>query len=332
MDFRYTFQNQPTRAFAGVDVGGTKIAAVLADTSGKMLSRVVTPTDLDSPESTLSAIADAILASAKEANISMSSVIAAGIGIPGRVDRRTGLVQQAVNLGWEEVPAGARLSSMLGIPCVLENDVSLAAIGLQRQPNSHNPRSLAYLSVGTGIAAGFVIKGRLYRGAHGMAGEIGHSILDPRGPLCACGSHGCLESMAAGPAIARMAREAITWGAQTSLCFNHLTAEIVYHAASNGDALAYSITKRVGQYLAQSIQQLIMHYDIERIILGGGVSKAGQSFLNPILEALETYRSQSDFLREMIRPGMITLLDPNYDAGAWGGIALATDLVEAKRK
>ncbi|MEO5953863.1 MAG: ROK family protein, partial [Chloroflexia bacterium] len=150
-------------------------------------------------------------------------------------------------------------------------------------------------------------------------------------PLCACGSHGCLESMAAGPAIARMAREAITCGAQTSLCADHLTAKTVYNAAANGDALAYSITRKVGRYLAQSIQQLIMHYDIERIILGGGVSKAGPYFLNPILEALEAYRAQSDFLREMIRPGMITLLDPTYDAGPWGGIELATDLIEAKQ-
>ncbi len=334
MDFRYTFQSEAPKAFAGVDVGGTKIAVIIADASGKMLARLVMPTVLTSAEGTLSSIADAIRLCAVDADIHISNVAAVGIGIPGRVDRRTGLVQQAVNLGWEEVPAGLRLSAMLGVPCVLENDVSLAAIGLQRQSSQSDvgaPRSLAYLSVGTGIAAGFVIKGQLYRGAHGMAGEIGHSILDPGGPLCACGAHGCLESMCAGPAIARMAREAMAWGSHTSLCRERVSAEDVYRAAAEGDTLAYSITKRVGRYLAQAIQQLIMHYDIERIIVGGGVSKAGTAFLHPILEALEVFRSQSDFMREMIRPGMITLLDPNYDAGAWGGIALASDMVEAKR-
>lgn len=332
MDFRYTFQTEAPKAFAGVDVGGTKIAAIIADTSGRLLSRVVRPTPVSSPESTLSSIADAVRSCADEAGLPISRIAAVGIGIPGRVDRRTGLVQQAVNLGWEEVPAGSRLSNMLGVPCVLENDVSLAAIGLQRQPDQSqgSARSLAYISVGTGIAAGFVLKGELYRGAHGMAGEIGHAILDPRGPLCACGAHGCLESFAAGPAIARMAREAIMWGAHTSISSERLDAEAVYKAADGGDALAYSIARKVGSYLAQAIQQVIMHYDIERVIIGGGVSRAGTAFLHPILQALEVYRCQSDFQREMIRPGMITLLDPTYDAGAWGGIALASDLVEVK--
>lgn len=333
MDFRYTFQNEPGKAFAGVDVGGTKIAVLLADMSGKTLARIVTPTNLESPERTISSIVEALRQALKDARVQTHDLAAVGIGIPGRVDTRTGVVQQAVNLKLEEVAVGPRLSSMLGVPCILENDVRLAAMGIQRRSTTshYDPRSIAYVSVGTGIAAGLVIEGRLYRGAHGMAGEIGHSILDPKGPLCACGSHGCLEAMSAGPAIARMAREAITWGTHTTLNPDTLTSESVYQAATEGDALAYSITKRVGRYLAQAIQQLIMHYDVERIILGGGVSRAGAAFLTPILEALQTLRSQSDLAHEMIRPGMISLLDPEYDAGQWGGIALATDLIEARR-
>jgi glucokinase len=163
-----------------------------------------------------------------------------------------------------------------------------------------------------------------------MAGEIGHAVLDPHGPDCVCGLRGCLEAMAAGPAIARLANDAIADGADTLLRhYKHatgvITAEDVYRAASEGDPTALGIAETVGGYLAQAIQQLVMAYDIELVVLGGGVSKAGGVFLDPVLNALQDMRSQSDLAREMIRPGMITLLEPGYDAGAWGAVALATD-------
>lgn len=339
MDFRYTFQGEPRKVLAGVDVGGTKIAVLLADAAGKALGRTVVPTMLDSPEATLSAIADAVCQCLEESGLGMRDLVAVGVGVPGRVDTRTGVVQQAVNLMWEEVSAGTRLSDLLGVPCVLENDVRLAAIGLQKRSESpenydgdgaqegYGARSMAYLSVGTGIAAGLIIEGRLYRGAHGMAGEIGHSILDPDGPRCACGARGCLEAMAAGPAIARLAYEVVTSGVITSLR-PEATAEDVYRAAEAGDKVAIAITQKVGRYLAQAIQQLVMLYDVERVVLGGGVSRAGVTFLNPILESLERLRMQSDLAHEMIRPGMITLLEPDYDAGAWGAVAIAGRIVQ----
>ncbi|MGA7730070.1 MAG: ROK family protein [Chloroflexia bacterium] len=339
MDFRFTVQDASPRALAGVDVGGTKVAVLLADVSGRMLGRTVVPTALDSAERTLSTIADAVHRCAQAVGVEMRDLAAVGIGVPGRVDTRTGVVQQAVNLGWQEVPAGARLSSLLGVPCVLENDVRLAAVGLQRRashtanagPTGH-AESIAYVSVGTGIAAGLIIHGRLYRGAHGMAGEIGHSILDLDGPLCVCGARGCLEALAAGPAIARLAKEAVASGVHTSLRPGAISAEEVYSAAGNADPVALSITHRVGRYLAQAIQQLIMLYDVERVVLGGGVSRAGAAFLNPILNTLENLRAQSELAREMIRPGMITLLDPEYDAGAWGALALANDFMSREQQ
>jgi glucokinase len=329
VDFGFTVQTKAPRALAGVDVGGTKIAVLVADLAGKVLGQLTAPTPLDSPDSTLYAIADAIRRCALDADLEVRDLAAVGVGVPGRVDTRTGLVQQAVNLGWQEMPAGARLFTLLGVPCLLENDVRLAAVGLTRAARADGSQpghatSMAYLSVGTGIAAGLIINGALYRGAHGMAGEIGHAILDPNGPRCVCGARGCLEAVAAGPAVARLAQEAIEAGAHTSLQ-GAITAEDVYGAAARSDPVALSITNRVALYLAQAIQQLIMLYDVERVVLGGGVSRAGAAFLNPILEALESLRAQSALAREMLRPGMITLLDPDYDAGTWGALALAGD-------
>jgi glucokinase len=305
----------------------------MTDLSGKELGHTTTPTPHDTADTVLHGIADAIRQCAQASDMEVRDLAAVGVGVPGRVDTRTGLVEQAVNLGWHEMPAGSRLFTLLGVPFALENDVRLAAIGLQRraanaagnaQPG--DPTSMAYMSVGTGIAAGLIIEGRLYRGAHGMAGEIGHAILDPNGPRCVCGARGCLEAMAAGPAIARLAEEAISSGAHTSMPPGPVTTKDVYQAAANGDPVALSITHRVGLYLAQAIQQLIMLYDVERVVLGGGVSRAGAAFLTPILEALDTIRAQSFLARDMIRPGMITLLEPDYDAGAWGALALASDL------
>jgi len=214
--------------------------------------------------------------------------------------------------------------SALGVPCFLENDVRTAALGVQRYDAGAAIQHLAYVSIGTGIAAGLILQGRLYTGAHGMAGEIGHMIVEPNGRRCTCGARGCLETVAAGPAIARLGQEAVATGRETSLRHSQpLTAESVYRAAAAGDAVALEITERVGRHLGQALQGLVMTYDVERVILGGGVSHAGEVFLHPILRELESQRQASALAREMLAADMLCLLPPDYEAGLWGAIALA---------
>src|SRR5207237_4002755 len=134
-----------------------------------------------------------------------------------------------VNMGWEELPVGQTLSAQLGVPCLLENDVTLAALGAQRYIGAPAARNLAYVSVGTGIAAGLILDGRIYRGAHGLAGEIGHMVIAPNGPRCQCGGRGCLEALAAGPAIARLGETAAGRSDDTLLRgYRPMTAEAVY--------------------------------------------------------------------------------------------------------
>jgi glucokinase len=255
-----------------------------------------------------------------------SDVAAIGLGVPGRVDTESGVVRHAVNLGWHELAVGERISRELGVPCVLENDVRVAAMGTLRYLGSAAPASLVYLSVGTGIAAGVVLDGKVYRGAHGMAGEVGHMVIEPGGPRCACGTRGCLEALASGPAIARLGAQAATGAAGTLLrTYSPVTAEAVYEAARSGDRAALGVTHAVGRYLALAIQQLVMAYDVECVVLGGGVSHQGEAFLQPISEELERLRKDSALAREMLQPGIVRLLPPDYQAGVWGGVMLAAE-------
>lgn len=316
--------NGSRELLVGVDVGGTKVAVLVVDGQDRVRSQVTRPTVLGDVESTLSGIVAAVRDALNDAGAHISEVSGVGLGVPGQVDAATGVVRHAVNLGWHEIPVGERISAELGVPCALENDVRLAALGAQRYLGDTAPANLLYVSVGTGIAAGLVLGGKVYRGTHGMAGEVGHMIIEPDGPRCVCGARGCLEALAAGPAIARLGEEAAR-SRQDTLLRNYapITAQAVYEATRRGDPAAQKVTRTVGRYLALAIQQLVMAYDVECIVLGGGVSRDGDAFLQPVLQEIERLRQDSALAREMLQPGMIRLLPPDYEAGAWGAVVLA---------
>ncbi|MDQ2809662.1 MAG: ROK family protein [Chloroflexota bacterium] len=308
----------------GVDVGGTKVGVLVVDARSQVRARVVMPTVLDHPDATLAGIAAAIRQAVQAAGADLSAVAAIGMGVPGQVDPQTGVVRHAVNLKWQELPAGPRLAAALGMPCFLANDVRLAAIGLQRHPSYVLTRNLAYVSVGTGIAAGLILDGRLYSGAHNMAGEIGHLVLNPAGPLCVCGLRGCLETLAAGPAIAAAGRQAAAADPTGLLgAADDVTTATVYAAAAAGDPTAQAILRRAGRYLARACQAIMMTYDVERIVFGGGVAAAGEAFLHPIQQALGQMRRQSALARTLLPPDLLQLVPAGYDAGPWGAITLA---------
>jgi glucokinase len=210
------------------------------------------------------------------------------------------------------------------VPCFLENDVRMATFGVMHHPQFAEVKNLAYLSVGTGIAAGLFLNGELYRGAHGMAGEIGHVVIDPAGPRCQCGGRGCLEALAAGPAIARRALEYVSQGVSTSLRqVNPLTADAVYREALKGDPAALEITREAGKYQARALQHLVMTYDVEVVVIGGGVARAGNAFFRPILDEIEQQRQVSALAFEMLQPTIFRLLPGRYEAALWGGVVLA---------
>lgn len=317
---------------AGVDIGGTKVAALVVDAEGAVLGRASGSMTRPSGPAGLEPVVAAIRAALAEAGAPPSDLAAIGIGVPGRVDPASGSVELAVNLGWRDVPLARLVEAELGAPCVVENDVRIAAAGLvggaaggaSGEAGAEGPRSLAYLAIGTGIGAGLVLDGRLYRGTRGMAGEVGHVVVEPDGHPCACGQLGCLETVASGPAIARLAREALAAGHGSSLeAVEPLTARAVYDAARDGDRLALELADRVGRALGRAIVALVMTCDVERILMGGGVAAAGRVFLDPILAEIRRSRARSPLVAELISEDAVRLLPPGHDAVAWGGVALA---------
>ncbi|HET9756009.1 MAG TPA: ROK family protein, partial [Candidatus Limnocylindrales bacterium] len=184
---------------AGIDIGGTKIATLIVDSDGADLGRATHASSVGDQGGAVLAIAACLDEALAAAELRREDLVAVGVGVPGRVDPKRGHVTLAVNLGWTDFALRDALELELGLPVVIENDVRAAAIGLHERGVVADANDLAYLAVGTGIAAGVVLDGRLHRGARGLAGEIGHAIVDTDGPRCVCGQQGCLEAFASGP-------------------------------------------------------------------------------------------------------------------------------------
>ncbi len=298
-----------TERVAGIDIGGTKIATLIVAADGTVLGRAThasTVADRSNAAAASAATLDDALAGA---GLGRDDLQAIGVGVPGRVDPERGQVTLAVNLGWTDFALRDVLEAEIGRPVVIENDARAAAIGLHERGVVGATDDLAYLAVGTGIAAGVILDGRLHRGARGLAGEIGHAIADASGPRCACGLYGCLEAFASGPSIARRAGVA--------------TARDVYEAAAGGDSAATELVDDVGRRLAWAVHTLVMAYDVERVVVGGGVSHAGAAFKRPLRRELERLRTASDLAGELLPADVAHVLPPEAEPGAWGAVAVA---------
>ena len=328
----------------GVDIGGTKIATLVCEPDGAVRARAIAPTLVGDPDHAADLIASMVVAALDYANATPDDVAALGIGVPGRVDRDSGHVTLAGNLAWHDLPLGPRLEAALGIPTFLENDVRAAALGLHQRRLFGPVESLAFLAIGTGIAAGVVLDGQLHRGVNGLAGEIGHVIIDPGGTRCACGNEGCFETVAAGPALVNRtlagwaARRnghrdgASAWGAGAdhvadaeAAHVREIGAEAIYAAAAAGDPVAANVVDAAGRAIAWAIHLLALAYDVERIVIGGGVSHAGGAFMTPVTRELDRYRASSPLAAVILKPDLVQLLPAGADAGAWGAVTIGRE-------
>ncbi len=299
----------------GIDVGGTKIAGVAVDrASGMLRAEHRQPIDGLPLERQVADVAQRLVA-----DVGNGRPTAIGIAVPGLVDARSGVMRHAVNVGVGELAIGALVGEAVGAPCFVEHDARAAALWLADRGGA---TSLAYLSVGTGISAGIIVDDRLVRGVNGLAGEIGHTQVVADGPVCTCGLHGCLETVAAGPAVARLALEALEAGHVTT-SLTAATAEAVYAAAAAGDPIGQSIANRVGVHLADAIRTIVLLYGIDRVVVGGGLSRAGASFIEPIMAELERQQSASPLIRHALASHPVELLPPDADPGAWGAVVVA---------
>lgn len=311
----------------GVDIGGSKIAVLVVDAAGGVCARRHVPAASAQPDEAIAQIASVIRDAVAEAGATMADVEAVGLGVPGRVDGTNGDVTFAVNLGWQHLPLGRRLAASLGVPCIVENDVRAAAVGLHREAPFGPTDDLVYLGIGTGISAGVVLDGRLHRGVRGLAGEIGHVVLDPDGAPCACGLRGCFETIAAGAGIARAAREAVEAAVQsgeptTLATVTDPTAADVFAAAAAGDLTAGRIVDRAAAAIARMVHELVLAYDVELVVIGGGISRAGSPLLERVQAGLDRIGAPSPFAAELLGETDVRLVGSDHDVGTRGAIAL----------
>ncbi len=317
----------------GIDVGGTKTACVITDGADRILFHDVVPTDA-------AALTDQIIGLARSAVGSLPStgensagdVAAIGVAVPGQVESRKGTSELAVNLGAPEIDLGSTVEAQTGLPCFVEHDARAAATWVYERAKGgeHDGADLCYLSVGTGIAAGIVLGGRSLSGETGLAGEVGHTIVDPDGARCPCGSIGCLETVAAGPSIARAARSAVADGRPTSLSVNASAADVL-EAAADGDELSMEITNRVAEHLARAVRGLVLTLGVQRIVIGGGVAASGNALLSPIKQALARERRVSQLVETAFAGASVELLSPNLEPGARGAASIARQRISARQ-
>lgn len=312
--------------YLGVDVGGTTVATQLVDPERNAVCALTVATDVTSPDATLASIASGIQQTLEAAGLSAAALAAIGLGIPGQVDSAHGIARMAVNLHWYDYPVVERLSTRFGVPCVIDNDVRVATLGVYRFDNPDGSRNLTYVSIGTGVAAGAIVDGLLLRGRNGLAGEVGHWSVDPAGPRCNCGARGCLETLVSATAVIRRAQAAVEAGVTTLLREQRpLTAKAVYDAAAAGDAVASAIVEETGAILGQALRNVLLAYDSDVIVLGGGPTRAGARYLAPILAEWRRQQERSPLAVAVLRPELLRIADPARNMGAWGAVALAAE-------
>ena len=288
----------------GLDVGGTKTDAVAVDDSGAIAGRVRLATGWG-PDAVTGTVLDAVSALGREAGVEVSAIRSVGIGIPGQIEPGTGRVVHAVNLGVEELDLVAATQSRLGVPVGVENDVKAAALGAFALHGGSG--SMAYLNLGTGIAAGIVSEGVLWRGARGTAGEVGHISVDPNGPLCRCGQRGCIEALAGGGAIAER------WGHPAAL-----PVRDVFDAADAGDARARELRAGLARGVAAAVRVLVLTADVDAVVLGGGVTALGPRLMADVAAELAASAEASPFMRSLRLQERVELLPAGSPAAALG--------------
>mgnify|MGYP001611821883 CR=1 FL=1 len=279
----------------GLDLGGTKVSAGALSQDGQRtagLRSIETQAELGAEgvvDRIIGLIEDVILGAMQETGATRRDFIGIGIGAPGPLDRKNGVVIVAPNLGWRDFPLRDRVTSRLGLPATLDNDANCATVGEWWLGAARGGRNVVGITIGTGIGGGLILDGKLYHGSSDVAGEIGHTTIDVNGRHCKCGSYGCLEAYASGPAIATRAREALVREDSASALpsmvnsqLDRITAETVYQAAKQGDPLANEIVRDTARYLGAGIATLLNVINPDVVVVAGGVTHAGEALFGPL--------------------------------------------------
>ena len=311
------------RYILGIDVGGTNIVAgTVAEDGSEILGLVSEPTlPEQGPDNVVQRIVKLARASMAEAR--GKEIAGVGIGSPGPLDTRRGVVLLTPNLGWTDMPLRDRIAGALGLPATLDNDANCAIFGEWWRGAARGADYVVGLTIGTGVGGGIVLHGDIYHGVSDFAGEIGHMTIDSTGRRCKCGNYGCLEAYASGPAIAARAVEGIQAGAETSLPryvngdLQRITAQVVYEAAHDGDEYALEMVRDTAKFLGAGVANIINIFNPQVVVICGGVTLAGDKLFVPL---------RSEVKRRAFKPAVaVCRIVPGElpgTAGVYGAVAV----------
>jgi glucokinase len=312
------------RVVIGVDLGGTNLRTAILSPDGNILDRHKEATHAaDGWENVVARLIENIKRHRKSAIQQGFDVAAVGVGAPGVIQADKGIVVKSPNFpDWNNLPLKDQLEKTLGIPVFLENDANAAALGEQWRGAGQGIRSMILLTLGTGVGGGIILDNKIWHGADGMAGEIGHMTLIPDGRPCTCGNIGCLEMYSSARGIVQSFREALgetTGGVPDQL--RQISSEQVYEAAGAGNEIALQVMKDMGRMLGIGIASLINIFNPERIVVGGGVKDAWPLFIGATREEIMKRAFAVPAKRTEIVPSQL-----GDDAGMVGAAAVALEL------
>lgn len=306
----------------GVDLGGTTVKIAYFDETGKMLDKWEIPTVTDGGgKQILPDIAASVKDYCASHSIPKESLLGLGIGVPGPVDA-SGTVNRCVNLGWGVFNIAKELGGLTGLPVKAGNDANVAALGEYWKGGGQGCENVVFITLGTGVGGGIIVEGRLLHGAHGSGAELGHMVLDPKETaVCGCGKRGCVEQYCSATGIVRLADLRLSEDATPSALRSiaPLTCRDIFDAGKNGDQVALEILDRYYDYMGQFLGSVCSAVDPEAVVIGGGVSKAG----DVLLKGIEPYFHKYVFhAASAVRFALASL---GNDAGAYGAFKLAVD-------
>lgn len=305
----------------GIDIGGTKIAGALVSETGEILRELKVPTPAEDPK----ALQAVVVSMVNELRTSVE-IGAVGVAAAGFIDAKQAVVVYSPNLSWRNEPLKAKLEADLGIPVFIENDANAAGWAEYRFGAGQGSTHMVMLTIGTGVGGAIIANGELFRGGFGIGAELGHSNFVPNGKLCGCGQHGCLEQYGSGTALLNSAKELVAKETQEGARLRELanaTGELtgveVYQAIQEGDVGALRLLTEVGQNLGLAVASLAAVLDPELVVIGGGVSAAGELLLEPIRKAFLEHLPARGFRPEL----RLVAAQLSNDAGVVGVADLA---------
>jgi len=280
------------RFVLGIDIGGTNLVVGSVAEDGSALHALDSePTHAEAGQTD---VLDRLITLAQRTiertrqEVSGADIIGVGVGAPGPLDTKRGIVLLTPNLGWVNLPLRQIIHERLGLPAALDNDANCAVLGEWWMGAARGTRNAIGITIGTGIGGGIIVDGKLYHGASDCAGEIGHTTIDTEGRRCKCGNYGCLEAYASGPNIALRAVEELKAGAVSRLAdyvggdLRQVTAQTVYQAAHDGDQLALEVVNDTAKFLGVGIANLLNVFNPEVVVVCGGVTLAGDRLFDPL--------------------------------------------------